>query len=214
MDATFDRAVLRDLIDLAPPGLDELFAILSLIEALFPPAAKRARAWDVVVVDTAPTGHTLRLLALPRTALEWVHALMEVLLKYRRVVGLGELATDLTALAKRLRALIALLRDRTRCAFVAVARAAELPRLETERLARRLHDLEVPLGAVVANAVTIDAECTRCEGVVAAEAPEIVRLRGIARRARAPFVSAPARYPPPRGPRALAAWRATWRRPV
>src|SRR5439155_24747867 len=28
-DATYDRAIVRDLIDLAPPGLDELFAILS-----------------------------------------------------------------------------------------------------------------------------------------------------------------------------------------
>src|SRR5262249_61366959 len=64
-DAAFDRVVVRQLIDLAPPGLDELFAILAVIDALGAPAAASGRAYDVVVVDTAPTGHGLRLLHMP-----------------------------------------------------------------------------------------------------------------------------------------------------
>src|SRR5207248_1333641 len=80
-DATFDRAVVQDLIDLAPPGIDELFALLAVTKAL-------QGTFDVVVVDTAPTGHALRLLELPGKALGWIHALLEILLKYRRVIGL------------------------------------------------------------------------------------------------------------------------------
>src|SRR5690606_37801346 len=149
MDATFDRRVLEDLLDLAQPGIDELLAIVTILDALEPTmtgehATKREEAHDIVVVDTALTGHTLRLLALPGAALEWVHALMSVSLKYRSVIGLGEFSSDLTQLARRLRALIALLADPARCAFVIVTRPAELPRMETERMARALRRLRVP----------------------------------------------------------------------
>jgi arsenite-transporting ATPase len=54
-DAPYDRVVVQDLIELAPPGLDELFALFAVIEAL-------REDHDLVVVDTAPTGHSLRLL--------------------------------------------------------------------------------------------------------------------------------------------------------
>jgi arsenite-transporting ATPase len=200
MDAAYDRIVLQDLLDLAPPGLDELFAVITIVDAL------DAKDWDVVVVDTAPTGHTLRLLELPEKALEWVHAIMQIILKYRRIVGLGDLARDLTTLAKQLRALMELLRDRKRCAFVAVTRAAELPRLETERLVTRLADLHVPLAALLVNGVTTRPSCAICGAASAAERPELERLAKVAR----PLVVAPAVWPPPRGARVLAAWRKTW----
>ncbi|MBX3191671.1 MAG: ArsA family ATPase [Labilithrix sp.] len=202
MDASFDRAVLEDLLDLAPPGLDELFAILAMIDAL-----DRGEE-QLLVVDTAPTGHTLRLLALPANALAWVHAIMSIILKYRRVVGLGELASDLTRLAKRLRALMALLADPKRTAFVAVTRAADLPRLETERLASKLREMRVPLAAIVVNAVTEGGQdrCARCNEAAAAERAPIERL---ARRAPT-LIRAPAVHPPPRGPAALQAWYARW----
>jgi arsenite-transporting ATPase len=49
-----------------PPGTDELFSLLRL---------KRAHEegdWDVIVVDCAPTGETLRLLAFPDVARWWI----------------------------------------------------------------------------------------------------------------------------------------------
>jgi anion-transporting ArsA/GET3 family ATPase len=122
------------------------------------------------------------------------------------VIGLGELATDLTDLAKRLRGLIALLADPKRCAFVAVARPAELPRLETARLVEGLEILGVPLCAIVANAVT-EGECSRCAAAAEAEKPELGKLRRLG-----PTIVAPAFFPAPAGAGRLRAWRATWRR--
>src|SRR5690606_5117115 len=91
--------------------------------------------------------------------------------------------------------------------FVLVSRPSALPRLETERFARQLRRLEVPLTALVVNAVTTPS-CSRCADAAEREAPEIERLA----RAPAPTFLAPAIYPAPLGPQALRAWRGTWRR--
>lgn len=205
MDATYDRQVLEDLLDLAPPGIDEIFALVSIVDALVPSRGRKP-AYAHVVVDTAPTGHTLRLLALPESALEWVHAIMSVLLKYRHVIGLGNLATDLTELSRRLRALVALVHDAEATGFVAVTRPARLPRLETERLVTSLEQLQIPLTAIIVNGVTPDDDCTTCTAVAERERPEIARLR----RDAPELISTPAVYPGPRGAAELAAFRARW----
>jgi arsenite-transporting ATPase len=188
LDVAFDREVVQQLIDLAPPGLDELFAILTVIEALF----HRAPApYDLIVLDTAPTGHALRLLQMPAAALEWVHALIAILLKYRAVVGLGALATDLVEIARDLRALQDLLRDPARARVVTVTRAGALPRLETERLLARLRALEIPVSAVLVNAVS------------PGERPS-ASWKGYA------MICAPAVFPPPRGVDELRQWAWRW----
>ncbi len=205
-DVTCDRVVVRDLIDLAPPGLDELLAMLAVIEALFPPPDGR-RPCDTVVLDTAPTGHALRLLELPGPALEWVHALLAILLKYREVIGLGALGAELVDAARDLRRLQALLTDRERTRFVAVTRPAELPRRETRRLLAGLARLRVVPAAVLVNAVAT----VRCaHGARSRE--EARALAALRRDARScPMVLAPAVVPPPRGLAALERWRSAWR---
>jgi arsenite-transporting ATPase len=215
-DASYDRVVMEDLVDLAPPGIDEALAVVALVEAL---AARGRARWDTVVVDTAPTGHTLRLLAMPEAARAWVHAVLSILLKYRRMLGLGELASDLVRLGRRLGELHELLRDGARTAFVAVTRAAELPRLETERLLAALAGARVPVPAVVVDALTT-GDCPRCRRDAAREALELSILagggrRGANRSSRTPpraILLAPAAYPPPRGVASLARWAHRWKR--
>jgi arsenite-transporting ATPase len=211
LDPAYDRAVMQDLIALAPPGLDELFAIVAVTSALVSEDAEE-RA-DVVVLDTAPTGHALRLLALPDAARQWVQALLAVLLKYREVARLGKLAEELVQMSKQLRELEALLRDPARTAFVAVTRAALLPRRETERLLAELERLRIPAAGVLVNAVTPPG-CARCRRAAAREGAEVPAL---ARRARsltgreAAMILAPMTAPEPRGPRALREWGGAWR---
>jgi len=209
-DVAYDRDVVRELIDLAPPGLDELFGVLSLVDALL---GRDEARYDIVVLDTAPTGHALRLLAMPETALAWVHALLAILLKYRAVVGLGDLAADMLDVARDLRELRALLTDATRTRVVAVTRPAALPRLETARLVRGLRRLDVAVGAVLVNGRT-PPEGPRCRRLAALEAGEVealaAGLRPILGRQYA-MISAPMQAPPPRGVAALARWIRRWR---
>jgi arsenite/tail-anchored protein-transporting ATPase len=144
-DAERDRAVMRDLLSLAPPGVDELFALSTLGDELA--EGRFAR----IVVDPAPTGHLLRLLEMPAIALDWSHRLMRLMLDYREVVGLGDAAGELLEFAKRTRALDALLHDRERSGVILVTLDEPVVRLQTRRLARAVRQRGADVIALVWN---------------------------------------------------------------
>jgi arsenite-transporting ATPase len=188
VDAAADRAILRDLLALAPPGIDELYALASLGETL---ATAR---FDRVVVDPAPTGHLLRLLEMPSLALDWSHRLMRLMLKYREVGGgFGETAGELLGFAKRTRFVGELLRDPSRAGLVVVALDEPLVRGETARL----------IDAVRGDGVTVRGVLwNRFAGTRPAPLPVVPPL---------PQFVAPVASPPPVGAEAIRAWSAQWR---
>jgi arsenite-transporting ATPase len=199
--------VLHGLIDLAPPGVDELAAVIEVTDSL---ATAGERPYDLVVMDTAPTGHALRLLEPPALVQDWTRALMSILLKYQSVVGVGELGAMLLRLSQGLGRLRDLLRDPARCRFVAVTRAAALPRAETGRLLARLRGMEIHVPAVVVNAVG-RGTCSRCRMASLAERRELAALRRELRGGAVPaVVLTPAEVPPPHGVRELRRWSAAW----
>ena len=187
IDVSRDRAVLRELLALAPPGVDELFALSILGDALV------ERRFATVVVDPAPTGHLLRLLEMPALALDWTHRLMRLMLEYRNVIALGETAGELLDFAKRTRAIDALLRDPARCGLVIVALDEPVVRSETVRLAAAARTRGVDVIGVIWNRT-------------AATAP-VPLPTSVARRQ----VSARALSPPPIGGTALREWSHSWR---
>ncbi len=148
VDADRDRRIMRNLLSLAPPGIDELFALSLLGDALF------ERRFTRVIVDPAPTGHLLRLLEMPALALDWTHRLMRLMLKYREAVGLGSAAEELLAFAKRTRALDALLHDAGRAGVLIVALDEPVVRAETARLTAAVDSLGIGVIGVVWNRVT------------------------------------------------------------
>ncbi|HET8656456.1 MAG TPA: ArsA family ATPase, partial [Longimicrobiaceae bacterium] len=194
-----DREVVERLIDLAPPGIDELMAVMEVIDLL------DAREYDALVIDTAPTGHFLRLLQLPALALEWTHALLRLLLKYREVTGLGALAERTLGLARDLRALRALLGDPARTWFLAVALPEALSVPETGRLLARLPELGLRPGALLVNRA-LSPGGTLLEGGTERVA-ELVRLAGAL-----PSAAAPALDPAPAGAAALLDFARSWKR--
>jgi arsenite-transporting ATPase len=197
---------IAELMDLAPPGIDELFGLVSVFELL-------ESEYDTLIVDTAPTGHALRLLELPDAAREWVQVLLRVLLKYRELVRPGQLAAELVDLSRQVRSLHELLRTPALARFVVVTRAAELPRLETERLLARLRKLQVAAPVVVVNALTLlPGRCPRCRATAAGEQRQLAALTHACRRSarRCVIIHTPLAAPPPRGRAALGRWARTW----
>jgi arsenite-transporting ATPase len=194
-----------ELLDLAPAGIDELVGMLSVIEA--------RSAYHAIVVDTAPTGHALRLLHAPQVAREWLQALLRVLLKYRDVVRPGSLAAELVELSRAVRGLQELLRDSAQTRFLVVTRAADVPTRETVRLLQQLRKLRLATPAVVVNARTLaPGRCPRCRETAAAEARELPALARACggSRPRCAIIQAPLAAPAPRGVRALEQWARAW----
>jgi arsenite/tail-anchored protein-transporting ATPase len=141
--ARLDRRVVETLFDFAPPGIDEIIALIEIIE--------HAGDYDVTVIDSAPTGHFLRLLEMPDIALQWVHALLRLLVKYHAVASLDSLGQDLLAFSKRLRQLkLDLSAVDTTHVFV-VTQAEPMIVAETQRLAAALGTAHIPIAAVIVN---------------------------------------------------------------
>jgi arsenite-transporting ATPase len=185
VDVEHDRAILRQLLSLAPPGVDEVFALAALGDAL------AERRYARIIVDPAPTGHLIRLLDMPAIALDWTHRLMRLMLKYKEVIGLGESARDLLDFAKRTRELEGLLHDPERCALILVALDEPIVRGETERLSAAVLDRRINVAAVVWNRTK--------------HSPAPLPVARAARQFCADEVD-----PPPIGVSALRSWSRSW----
>jgi arsenite-transporting ATPase len=141
--ATLDRRVIESLWALAPPGLDEVAALIALLDA--------AAAHETIVLDAAPTGHFLRLLEMPQLALDWTRQILRLMLKYGVAGTGGNAAEALLRLARELRALSELLRDPARAGTLLITLPEPLVAEETERLRQRLADARVAILATMVN---------------------------------------------------------------
>ena len=186
VDAAHDRRIVRDLLALAPPGIDELYALASLGETL------EGSRYSTIIVDPAPTGHLLRLLEMPALALDWSHRLMRLMLKYREVASFGDASQELLTFARRTRALQALLADPGRAGLLVVALDEPLVRAETTRLIAAARSTGIDVLGVLWNRVSR----------VPSPLPGVRELTH--------FVSEPV-VPSPRGAAALRAWGRSWR---
>lgn len=152
LSLSHDSEAMQKLIEIAPPGADELFAINRLAHLI----ADETQAG--IVVDTAPTGHFLRLLDLPRVAGEWVREFMRLLLRYRDLIPAGSLGEELVNASRALKSVDEALRsDQTRV-FV-VTRPERIVLAETQRLMANLQQRGIAVGGVIANYVTPENDC-------------------------------------------------------
>jgi arsenite-transporting ATPase len=147
-----DSEAMQRLVEIAPPGADELFAITRLADL----AADESQAG--VIVDTAPTGHFLRLLDLPKEAGEWVKEFMRLLLRYRELLPPGSLGEELVRASRALKDLDDTLHS-DRAAVIVVTRPEPVVVAETKRLIESLAQRGIPLGGIIANYMTPENEC-------------------------------------------------------
>ncbi|MFL6245112.1 MAG: ArsA family ATPase, partial [Thermoanaerobaculia bacterium] len=146
MSMSYDAEAMQRLIEIAPPGADELFAITRLADLTSDEAV-------TVIVDTAPTGHFLRLLDLPKEAGEWVREFMRILLRYRDLIPAGSLGEELVRASRALKELDATLRSDRTAVFV-VTRPERIVIAETKRLIDDLASRGIAVGGTIANYIT------------------------------------------------------------
>jgi arsenite-transporting ATPase len=199
-DVPADLAALRNLLECAPPGIDELAALACLTDALVQERFKR------IVVDPAPMITSMRVVELADTAKTWLGALHAILSKYK-AKGLGELADDVAAQLKHVTRFEQALASPTESRFVVVTRGEELAASRTERLVEYLQAKKLQVERVLVNRVGPKSTCPKCEN---RRKLELNAAKAIEKKIGLPVTMAPALGRHPAGLRELKAFRTAW----
>src|SRR5215207_853518 len=176
-----DEADINDLLDLSLPGMDEVMALFELSEV------ERAGVYARVVVDTAPSGHTSRMLRLPAVFSRWVGALDVMSEKHRymvshfvrgRVVRADEVDLFLRDLSERIEAVRSMLFDPARASFVLVTIPEAMAFEESARYFKSLGEEGVPVTDIVVNRVEREHDgCPFCRARVSMQARWLAETR-------------------------------------
>ncbi|OEU22599.1 anion-transporting ATPase, partial [Fragilariopsis cylindrus CCMP1102] len=150
------------LLNNPPPGLDELVALGNVMDD------NKVNDYDVIIVDTAPTGHTLRLLALPQFLDGLLGKLIKLRMKLSGVAStlqafLGDSAAKeraqtmdnamdrLDEFRIKIKNMEVALRDESRTDFVVVTIPTKLAVAESKRLVSELTTQGISVSNVVVN---------------------------------------------------------------
>lgn len=150
VEVQYDPQAWRQLLQMPPPGLDEVMALLSVLRQ------ETSGQFDLVVLDTAPTGHLLRFLQMPQALEGWVSLALKLWLKYRDVVGRPEWAQRMRELLAQVRQLRQQLQDPQFVTFIPVFNPEQAVLAETERLLAELDALGIPHPYAVLNRVWLE----------------------------------------------------------
>ncbi|MCU1332621.1 MAG: arsenite efflux ATP-binding protein ArsA [Candidatus Angelobacter sp.] len=157
VDLTFEKEVFAALMDVVPPGVDEVFAIFRILDLL---EAKQGS----VFIDMAPTGHALELLRMPDRILLWSRLLLKSLAAHRTLALAQDVAVELAGLGQRVRKLLELMRDPKQSRAWAVMLPEPVPDRQTQRLLAAIKELGVQVDSLFVNRVLLepDSGCKRC----------------------------------------------------
>ncbi|KAL9388528.1 hypothetical protein Peur_017133 [Populus x canadensis] len=162
---------LGELLDTPPPGLDEAMAIAKVMQFL---ESQEYSMFTRIVFDTAPTGHTLRLLSLP----DFLDASIGKILKLRQKITSAtsaiksvfgqeqttqqDAADKLEQLRERMIKVRELFRDTDSTEFVIVTIPAVMAINESSRLRASLKKENVPVKRLVVNQI-LPPSATDCK---------------------------------------------------
>ncbi|HEX9502680.1 MAG TPA: ArsA family ATPase [Thermoanaerobaculia bacterium] len=158
-----DKEELRRFFELSLPGVDELMAWMRIGEL----AEQNAEA--MLVVDTAPTGHTLRMLGSAEHFRQFADALDSMQQKHRDIVqqltrrsvrdAIDDFIDDFEARARRRRELLT---DPKRTAFVPVLLSDSWVVEQTKRLIDEVRADGIDVPFAILNRAAPECDCARC----------------------------------------------------
>ncbi|MBU4370213.1 ArsA family ATPase [Patescibacteria group bacterium] len=154
----------EEVFSLDIPGLDEIMGLKKIIDFM------ESEEYDLYIVDTAPTGHTLRLLALPELLDDWIKFLARTRWRYRYMVKrfsgkekiekADEFLLEMKKTVKRVRNL---LQDSDRTEFIIITIPEAMAVHETEDLVNDLQKFKIPCSHIVINNIFPKNKCQFCQ---------------------------------------------------
>ncbi|MEO0539419.1 MAG: ArsA family ATPase [Cyanobacteria bacterium P01_A01_bin.105] len=135
----------RQIVAQALPGIDEMLSLLALMDLL----AQNEQTF--VVLDTAPTGHLLRFLAMPTALDDWLSWIFKLWLKHQDIAGHTDLMGRLRQLRKQVIQAQKQLKDPNYTEFISVVQHPRPVLAEAARLTQALTALGITQRYVVHN---------------------------------------------------------------
>jgi len=167
----FDKEDIENFFVMSLPGLDEVMAIIKIANIL------NSGEYDLIILDTAPTGHTTVFLSLPEKMEKWVEVADMMMEKHRYLAKgfTGKYVKDkcdefLESQREDVSKVKKLLTDSRTTEFVPVTIPEPMSINEIERLIQFLGKAGIPVNSVIANRIIMpvpiesgeDNKCPLC----------------------------------------------------
>jgi arsenite/tail-anchored protein-transporting ATPase len=172
-----DQEDIDQLMNLSIPGIDEVMSFKTIIDFI------EEGGFDKYVVDTAPTGHALRLISSPKLLDEWIKVAARMRWKYRYMITSfsgsyqqDEVDSLLFSLKKTVKRIENLLRDETRSEFIPVCIPESMAISETGRLLLDLSKSEIIPWQIIVNNVMVSEGCDFCKRRKAGQLPYLQEI--------------------------------------
>jgi arsenite-transporting ATPase len=153
MQIAYGPQAWRQIVAQALPGIDEMLALLTVMDLL------EQGQQDLIVLDTAPTGHLLRFLEMPTALSDWLTWIFKLWIKYQTVAGRVDLMSRLRSLRQRVVQAQKKLQDVHHTEFIGVVQDQSAILAEAQRLTQSLLHLQIHQRYVVHNRYESKQSC-------------------------------------------------------
>ena len=186
IDLSFERQLLSELLEIVPPGVDEVLAIFRILDLLSTDLLSNdplnGRRDQRVVIDMAPTGHALELLRMPDRILAWTRPLLKTLAAHRTLAAARDAAVKIAGLGQQVRELTGLLKDADRARICIVLLPELLPDRETERLVSGLRTLHLIPKSMFVNRVIFAKDVGKCPRCIRSMQSQQIVIAGLTKK--------------------------------
>ncbi len=156
MTHPYDKEAVLNLVSLAPLGLDESLALSDVL-------LRGSQNYEVIIIDTAPTGHLVKLLERPELVLTWFTRIIEGMKHYSGMMSTTfHVTRELLDTRKEIMKSIKMLTNNAETEFVVVTIAEFMGIHETERLVKDLESLKVASRYIITNKILPPGKCPFC----------------------------------------------------
>ncbi len=145
----------RQIVAQSLPGIDEMLSLVTVMDLL------DQKQQDLIILDTAPTGHLLRFLEMPTALGDWLAWIFKLWMKYQNVLGRLDLMGRLRTLRQQVMQAQKKLKDPQHTEFIGVLQAQDAIIAEQLRLTASLKKMGVYQRYVVQNRYHANEEINR-----------------------------------------------------
>ncbi|MFA4852890.1 MAG: ArsA family ATPase, partial [Bacteroidales bacterium] len=159
-----DEEDIEQLMSLSIPGMDEIMSFKTIIDFM------EEGKYDKYIVDTAPTGHALRLISSPKLLDQLIKVAVKMRWKYRYMITRfsgsykpDDTDTLLLNLKKTVKKIEKILCDNTKSEFIPICIPESMAVLETGRLISALDTYNIKVRQMIVNNVIESEACSFCK---------------------------------------------------